>query len=204
MHPSTFIDQSTNPAAWRKHASALRHSAEVLWDDFTKILIECVASRPEGDVSNVAPAVEAFGVTKLLYGLTLETALKAWIVEHHPEKVELRVILNGRGDASEVELRTLGVPTSSGHNLLLLADVAGLFDETFADVVNTEEYKSALRNICRDLADVVTWRGRYPVPLASFKPIKLDPKAPAVALAHYMRDWLDPVLDVLLKTNSTS
>jgi hypothetical protein len=56
-----------------------------------------------------------------------------------------------------------------------------------------------MRNICRDLGEVVLWRGRYPVPLASAKPLQFEPNAPQLAVAYYMRDWLDPVLDALLQ-----
>lgn len=204
MLATKFIDTSSDPAAWRKHSSALRRSAELLWDGFVSTLLECAINAKENvKEANFDAAVEAFEITKLLYGLTLETALKGWIVEHFPDKMEIRVVLNGRGEAMQAELRTLGVPTSSGHNLLALAEAAGLFGKQFQTVLNTEEDRSAIRNICRDLAEVVTWRGRYPVPLASFNPVTLDPKVPHLALAHYIRDWLDPVLDALLTSRDS-
>jgi len=143
-------------------------------------------------------ALEAFDASKLLYGLTFETALKAWIVEYFPSKIEIRVAMDGKGEATHAELRAVGVPTSSGHNLLALAEAADLFGEHFSAIIRTDDDRRAVRNICRDLGEVVLWRGRYPVPLASSPPMKLDPHAPSLAIAHYMRDWLDPVLDALL------
>lgn len=202
MIATEFVERSRNPSAWRSHARALRRSAILLWGGFTTALVEEVATahREKRDPSFDA-ALEALETAKLLYGLTLETALKAWIVEHFPSKIEVRVVMDGRGEATHAELRAVGVPTSSGHNLLALADAADLFGERFQSTIRTEADRRAMRNICRDLGEVVLWRGRYPVPLASAEPMKLDPHAPPLALAHYMLDWLDPVLNALLQEN---
>ena len=205
MLATVFIEKSRDPLAWRKHARALRRSASVLWDEFTRILLEEVeSSRSELRASNFEAAVEAFETTKLLYGLAFETALKAWIVEHAPEKIEVRVAMDGTGKATHAELRAVGVPTSSGHNLLALAEAAELFGERFQAVIRHESDRRAVRNICRDLGEVVLWRGRYPVPLASAEPLRLDPNVPRLAVAHYMLDWLDPILDALLEAEPMS
>jgi hypothetical protein len=178
----------------------LRRSANVLWEEFTRVLVdELATARRNKTEPNLDSALEAFETTKLLYGLTLETALKAWIVEHFPSKIEVRIVMDGMGEATHAELRAVGVPTSSGHNLLALAEAADIFGERFRSIIRTEDDQGAMRNICRDLSEVVLWRGRYPVPLASAKPIQLDPHAPRLAVAHYMRDWLDPILDALLQ-----
>jgi hypothetical protein len=157
-----------------------------------------VAAKEGKDSPDFEDALEVFDIAKLLYGLTMETALKAWIVEYFPNKIEIRVAMNGTGKATHAELRAVGVPTSSGHNLLALAEAAEIFGERFGAVIRTDDDRRAMRNICRDLGEVVIWRGRYPVPLASAESMKLDPQAPRLAVAHYMRDWLDPVLDALL------
>jgi hypothetical protein len=41
-------------------------------------------------------------------------------VEHFPTKIEVRVVVDGGGEAIHAELRAAGVPTSNGHNLLAL------------------------------------------------------------------------------------
>jgi hypothetical protein len=197
---SEFIERSRDPSAWRKHAKALRWSANLLWEEFTRVVTEEVSTAFQSKTEpNLVASIEALETAKLLYGLTLETALKAWIIEHVPSKIELRVTMDGKGEATHAELKTIGVPASNGHNLLALAETAELFGERFRTVIPTENDERMMRNICRDLAEVVLWRGRYPVPLASAAPIKLDPNAPGRGLAHYMRDWLDPVLDALLE-----
>ncbi|NHV25852.1 hypothetical protein [Burkholderia sp. D-99] len=196
MLATEFIEKSRDPIAWRTHARALRRSANVLWDEFARALVN--EAEVKGRSSNFAEAFEILETSKLLYGLALETALKAWIVEHVPSKIEVRVAMDGMGEAIHAELRAVGVPTSSGHNLLALAEAADLFGASFQSVLHHESDRRAVRNICRDLGEVVLWRGRYPVPLASTEPLKLDPSVPPKVVAHYMLDWLNPILDVLL------
>jgi hypothetical protein len=175
-----------------------------MWDEFSLDLIGSVVGHVDNRKRepNFETALESLELTKLLYGLALETALKAWIVEHAPDKIQIRLVVDGRGDAVDAELKSIGVPTSSGHNLLALAEAAGLFGEAFSAVLPQDSDRRAMKNICRDLSEVVQWRGRYPVPLASAEPLKFDKGADPRATAHYVRDWLDPVLDVLLKAKS--
>lgn len=143
-------------------------------------------------------AKEALEASKFLYGLAFETALKAWIVQHYPDRIEIRLAVDGSGKPTSAELRTIGVPAGNGHNLLALAEAAGLFGDGFKHVIQHASDQRAVRNICRDLTEVVVWRGRYPIPLASQDSLKLDPKGHPRAQTHFMRDWLDPVLDALL------
>lgn len=199
MLATEFLERSRDPSAWRKNARALRRSADTIWTEFEQALAAAAVADKEGkDKPDFEDALEVFDTAKLLYGLTLETALKAWIVQYFQSKIEIRVAMDGTGEATHAELRAVGVPTSSGHNLLALAEAAELFGERFGAVMRTDDDRRAMRNICRDLGEVVLWRGRYPVPLASAEPMKLDPQAPQLAVAHYMRDWLDRVLDALL------
>ena len=199
MDASSFVETSRDPAKWRKHARSLRRSADVLWRDFMEVLLAEVASAKAKQVQpDLSAAQEALEASKFLYGLALETALKAWIVQNSPDRIEIRLVVDGTGKPSSAELRTLGVPACNGHNLLALAEVAGLFGDRFKHVIKHAPDERAVRNICRDLTEVVVWRGRYPIPLASQEPLKLDPKGHPHAQTHFMRDWLDPILDALL------
>jgi len=54
---------------------------------------------------------------------------------------------------------------------------------------------TALRNILKHLSEVVYWSGRYPVPIKSGEEFQPTADLPVVALGHYLRDWVDPVLD---------
>jgi len=199
MQATEFVNKSTDSKAWRKHSRALRRSADVLWDDFVELVAQAALdAKAQSTKPNFESAIEAIETAKLLYGLALETALKAWLIEHLPEKIEVRLTMSGDGTPKHAELKSFGIPLSQGHNILALAEAVGVFGHEFAHIHKTESDCAAVKNICRDLGEVVVWRGRYPVPMSSFDPVPLDPKVPAVAIAHYLRDWLDPLLDALL------
>lgn len=200
MQAETFIRKSRSPQAWRKHSRALRRSADVLHEDFVNILTESIKEAKElGEKADHERAIEAFETAKLLYGLALETALKAWIIEHRPDQIEIKITIDGSGEAKQAELKSFGVNGGQGHNLSALAEVAGVFDgSTFAHVLKVDSDRDIFRAICKDLGEVVVWRGRYPVPMASFEPQPLGKGVPWQAFAHHMRDWLDPMLDALL------
>lgn len=199
MKASELLERSIDAEAWRKQSRALRRSAAALWNSFSdSIISEVRDSIAEGRALNLDMAAGYLETCKLLFGLTLETALKALIIEHQPEKIEVRSNIDGSGNIVSAELRTIGLATSQSHNLLTLAEVAGLFDGTIPDVFNSDFDKQAFRDICRNLGEAVSWRGRYPVPLTSFEPLTYNPKVPTLALGHYLLDFLDPVLDRLL------
>lgn len=199
MQAETFLKKSRSPSVWRKHSRALRRSANVLYDDFEAVLIESIKeAKARGQSNDLERALEAFEIAKLLYGMALETALKAWIIEHKPNQIEIKITIDGSGEAKHAELKSFGVNGNQGHNLSALADVAGIFDKgSFAHILKTESDCEAFRAICRDLGQVVVWRGRYPVPMASSEPQPLAQNVPWQAYFHHMRDWLDPMLDVL-------
>lgn len=199
MHATQFIERSRDPARWRKHARNLKDSGEYLWIRYQVMLAtEAKRARESKTEPEFEPVIDALETAKLVYGLALETALKARIIEKYPEKIEIRVVMDGTGEPKQAELRTIGVPTSSGHNLLSLAEAAGIFDDEFQNRLSTKVEQSTLKNICRDLSDVVQWRGRYPVPLSSGGILQLDPSSPSQALHTHLLDWLTPLLDALL------
>ena len=199
MNATELVSKVHDPQEWRKHARALRRAGDALWDKSTEAMgnaaLEHRESSEELDLTITLEFIES---AKLLYGLSLETALKARIVEQFPEQVEVRLIMNGRGTVMSAELRQIGVHTSQGHNIIALADKVDLFGSSFRHVFQYDHDWDAVRSICRELGEVVVWRGRYPIPLTSYEPQKPDPSVPWQAHAHYLRDWLDPVLDDLL------
>ena len=200
MQAETFLEKSHSPGAWRKHSRALRRSANVLYDDFEAVLLESIKeAKALGQKTDHERAIEAIETAKLLYGLALETALKAWIIEHKPSQIEIKITIDGSGEAKHAELKSFGGNGNQGHNLSALAEVAGIFEGgTFAHILKTESDRDAFRAICKDLGQVVVWRGRYPVPMTSSEPQPLAKNVPWQAYVHYMRDWLDPMLDALL------
>ena len=202
MRANQFIERYRDPAQWRRHARNLKDSGEFLWIRYqTMLAAEARRAKESATDLDFERVIDALETAKLVYGLALETALKARIVEKYPEKVEIRVVLDGAGEPKQAELRTIGVPSSSGHNLLMLAEAAGIFDAEFQDLLPVTLEQGVLKNICRDLSDVVQWRGRYPVPLSSGGALQLDPSFPSKTLHTHLLDWLNPLLDALLLAN---
>src|SRR5215831_9517838 len=72
-------------------------------------------------------ALGYFSIAQMLYGLALETAFKAYILCHHPEEIELKMIADGTGNIHTVEIKQFGTPLGSGHDLERLAEKAGVF-----------------------------------------------------------------------------
>lgn len=207
MRAAKLISTASSSAEWRKQARSLRRSADVLWVKCIETLAVSMAeARTSDEPADIDVPIEYMGVARFLYGLSLETALKGWIVKENPSALEMKVTINGAGEALHAELKHFGVPSSQGHNLLALAEAVGLFSTAFHHVqgLRTDGDRDAMRAICRDLGEAVAWSGRYPVPLASYEPHRLNPKVPHQALAHFLRDWLDPVLDELLREEPSS
>lgn len=199
MDAENFLQKARSPEAWRKHAKALRRAADALWEVFAESVFRAARLAREKDVKpDMTIPMEDLMTAKLLYGLALETSLKATIVETSPKSIEFQVTMDGTGAAVRAELRNIGVASHDGHNLLRLADQVGLFGDGFKDALPKPEDAATMKNICRDLGEAIVWRGRYPIPLKSFTPQSLDPSVPPAAVAHYLRDWLAPVLDKLL------
>ncbi|AQR69862.1 hypothetical protein BZG29_17165 [Janthinobacterium sp. LM6] len=172
----------------------MRISAEALWEQFEHALIESV----KGGVVNDEVFDIALGYmqsSKLLYGLALENALKAEIVEINPEDVELKIQQDGAGKPTRAHIKSLGV--SNGHDLIALAEKAGIFGPKFSTILIDARSAFAFREVCRHLMEMVVWQGRYPVPMTSKEPVIFDRSLPSSLQNHYIRDILDPMLDAL-------
>lgn len=196
MKPADLISAINDPSAWKAQSSITRKSAEVLWEKFATTVLDSMKTGIADDAL-FEVALNYMQTCKLLYGLALETALKAAIVEKEPQDIDFRVSMNGLGELTEVEVKSLGVPNGKGHDLLSLAEKAGLFGASYEFLLVDTFSRNAIKQICRDLGEMVVWRGRYPAPMRSSNPIELDPTIPRVSLGHYMRDWLDPIFDAL-------
>lgn len=199
MDADTFLETAKDPANWLMHSLALRRSADRLWEAFGAATVAWAKkAKALGTESAEAEWEEAVGyitTSKLLYGLALETAFKAHIAAHYPEQIEFDVTRDKDGTVQEVQLKRIGVSMSSGHNLERLAIEAGLFRRDTDPVFPVDSDYKAIREIIRELGDTVTWSGRYPVPRRSSMGYELPPDVPARIFGHFIRDWLDRVLD---------
>ena len=207
MNARDFLKAATDPDGWLRMSVTLRASANALWDCFFRATLQyaksCAGERV-GDVAKWDEAVGYLTVAKMLYGLALETVLKAYLLRHTPEEIEFRLSADGLNNLTSAEIRQFGVPMGEGHNLLRLAEKAGVFMSDEGAVFPIESDRIAVREILKHLGECVMWRSRYPIPKKTGEEHMPSPDVPAKVLGHYIRDWLDPLLDHLQSNISPS
>lgn len=199
MDAPTFLKTATDPDQWLAKSAELRQAANRLWDSFFETTIRGGlhhrAHQPEAERSAWKEASAYLTSAKFFYGLSLETAFKAHILKSRPGEIEFKLSADGKGEIQEAEVKHFGVALGSGHNLEELAKRLGVLTVEGNPVFSVDSDIRALREILRHLTEVVYWSGRYPVPIRSGDRFQLSPDVPPIVLGHYIRDWIDPVLD---------
>ena len=198
MNADELLALGTDSAAWFAKSVSLRRSADALWDAFSQAVLKWtpLAKAQSAEATKAWDQANDYLIAaKMLYGLSAETAFKAAIIRDHPADVEFRLVADGSGHIQHVELRQLGVSMGAGHDWVRLADQAGLFRSGKGELSQVDSDYRAIRAILEDLGEVVVWSGRYPIPLRSGQQRPISPDVPGVAFGHYLRDWLDTVLD---------
>jgi hypothetical protein len=134
---------------------------------------------------------------KMFYGLALETGFKGTILRDQPGEIEFKMTADGTGKVQSVAIESFGVSIRDGHNLERLASMAGILKRGDGAVFQEDSDFQALREILLHLGDAVRWRVRYPVPTSNNAAHVAAESVPAKVFGHYIRDWIDPVLDHL-------
>ncbi len=200
-HLDDFRQTATDPTAWRSHASVLRSAADSLWDVAIENLL-CDSMHLKDPLLREELCrrfADQLHTAQFLYGLAVEAGLKAQIIEMDSTKVEFSEKRDGHGVVVDLRIRRIGVDLSiEGHDLNRLAEVVGVYDGRIGKVCTTHSDQLALQEILAFLTTCVRWSGRYPAPKSTAEYYKPKHQVPRVALSHYMRDWLDPLLDALL------
>jgi hypothetical protein len=200
MDAETFLKLATNNDAWLRKSRGLRDSADVLWQAFEERTGAWLLATKRKDPNPDAIWEQAYArlvTSKMLYGLALETAFKARILRERPKEMVFKMAMDGSRSLNSVEMKQFGVAMGSGHDLVRLGEMAGVFRPEA--VFEHESDLNALRAILEDLGDIIVWEGRYPVPLRSGEDRKVSPEIPSRVFGHYMRDWTDRVLDHFLR-----
>ncbi len=140
-------------------------------------------------------ALEHLLLAQMLYGLALETAFKAHLLATQPTTVDLQISSDGAGNLRNVEIREFGVSLREGHNLLKLAEQVGVFYRGAGALFQEDSDLRATREILIHLTEVVMWSARYPVPTRSTIGHVKPGDVPGKVYGHYIRDWVDPILD---------
>jgi hypothetical protein len=201
MNGSEFLKAAIDPELWLDKSAGLRRAGNRLWDCFFEATLRGAREyRANNDIAGGDLWAEGWDYltsAKSLYGLSAETALKAHMLRNRPEEIEFKLIADGSGVIQSAELKQFGVQLGSSHNLEQLAQRTGILTLPNNPIFKIESDLRGLREILRDLSDVVYWRGRYPVPTKSGDGHQPSPDVPAKVFGHYIRDWIDPMLDYL-------
>ncbi len=180
----------TDPRHWRKKALSLRICGDATWDEWGAQMK--LSFDPETKTTDDDKFEAAFSVllnSQFLYALAAECGLKGLLISAQPELVQITTISDASGNVSSVEITRKGGFQFNTHNLESLAEKTGILSEPeFHD----------MREILAYATDVITWRGRYPVPLAHDSDFKRRGTIPTRGFAHFFRDWFDPFLDGIL------
>lgn len=193
-----FLKNALDPVRWLEKSVELRRSGDALWDAFFEAALVWAKRTQEEPPADESAWHDVYGLLtsgKFLYGLAVESALKAHILRDAPGFVQLKMSGDGTGRVTEVEFKQFGMGMGSGHNLERLAERAGVFDRRSDPLYHADSDYRAIREILRHLTEVVYWSGRYPVPVRSGETFLIPPDVPPQAFGHYMRDWLDTLLD---------
>ncbi|MBK8003958.1 MAG: hypothetical protein IPK12_08420 [Gemmatimonadetes bacterium] len=199
MQAEALLKAVADPNAWLDKSLALRRAGDSVWAGFFQSLVRAFLAEKGGESEAIRAAwAEADGYLQsscLLYGLALETAFKAHILRHAPHEVSLQLVTDGASKVVSVEIKQLGVPIKDGHSLEALAHKAGAFNRGPDAIFQADSDYQAMKEILAHLSEAVLWRARYPTPLKSGPARESDPNVPGKVLGHYLRDWLDPLLD---------
>ena len=134
------------------------------------------------------------------YGIGIENGLKGLIIHDAPDKVHYE--LSPIGD---LLLKNIGGKSGKSHDLLSIAENAGLFSQKYKPFKHQQDLKT-LRIVLQHLSDMVIWGARYPVPNGSNKYFKFDNSVPLILVyGFHILDVIEPVFNLfemeLLKLN---
>lgn len=201
MDARTLLSTAIDADKWLAKSAGLRRAGNRLWDSFLEAFVryglEAKSNRKDGAAAVFSELQDYLSAAKLLYGLAIEAGLKAYLLRRQPSTIEFRLIADGTGELQSAEMKQFGVPLGTGHNLEQLAQKAGLLVRENNPVLPLESDQRVVRDLLKHLSDVVYWSGRYPVPMRSGDEYERDSSVPGVAYGHYIRDWLDPLMDFL-------
>lgn len=197
MEADVFLSIVMEPIRWSSKSIEMRRAADVVWDRFVARLVDALKAQSDNldDGGAWEEAIGYLDTSKMLYGYALETAFKGYIIEQEPDKFEIETTTDEAGEVLDARTIRIGVPLRSGHELVELAEHSGAFTRGEGAIFSADSDYIALHSILVHLTEYTVWRGRYPVPIRSgpeFAPAK---GMPVRVLGHYLRDWVDPVLD---------
>lgn len=194
-----FCQVASDPCAWKAKALVMRDAAQTIWDSYLGLFEDAKPKDKGQQMAVLRTWFERMHIAQLLYGLVVETGLKARIIADEPDSIEFREKKNGNGEVIDISITKIGVELGAdGHDLIKLASVAGMLGEVDGELYKCESDRVAMREILAYLTDCVRWSSRYPAPKKFSERYLPGASIPDRILGHYMRDYLDPFLSKLL------
>ncbi|HDM8215115.1 TPA: hypothetical protein P0E22_005182 [Vibrio harveyi] len=186
MEKQEYISKASNPDEWFKCAFVQKKVA----DKILKLMLD-----DDEIIGNSELFKDLWGNAHYHYGIALENGFKGMLVSRYPDKVKFQI----NGD--KVRLKGLGDRQKLSHNLVDLAEEAGIFE---LGLHKYESDEKALRIVLAHLTDSVKWSPKYPVPIDNKSMFKFDNTIPvALVYGFYILDVMSPVFEVF-KENSVA
>ncbi|AZG74774.1 hypothetical protein [Shewanella livingstonensis] len=175
MEIEEYLEKAKNPVYWFNYAMVQKKVAD-------KILHSIM----DADVLNDTKMSSDLLINAHYhYGIGIENGLKALIIKNAPENVIVEV----KGD--KARLKGIGKKKKLTHNLLELAEEAGIFE------LGLHQYETdikALKMVLRHLTDAIKWLPKYPVPSDNKSSFVFDNSIPAVLIyGFHILDVIEPL-----------
>ena len=188
-----YIEKINNPTSWFSCYREQKLIAEILKE---KSLDKEVLLKMKNDPNDT----EFLTIwTNALYhwGIAIENGLKGIISKYYPEKFEIEV------KGHHVILKSICGKAGKTHNLLQLAEIAGIFDKKKKFCTYQSDYDS-LNQALLYLTDIIKWQARYPVSNNTATIFKMTKRVPIVLVyGFHILDVMEPLFELFENEHNT-
>ena len=186
MDKTEYLEKLKNCNVWFDYSRSQKNVAEkilhncILDKDFlTKLKIE----------NNYDEYVALWSNAHYHYGIAIENGLKGIIVKHQPNSIDVEI------KGKNVILKNIGGKAGKTHNLVKLAETAGIFDAKVGLYKCNDSYKG-LRSVLLHLSDMIKWGARYPIPNNLEARNKFDNEVPPIIVyGFHILDVMEPLFE---------
>ena len=122
-HSAELFEMAKDPKAWFDEARRLQQDSKVLSERAEELLEELskVDETAEGDLKKAERLGSLMRTSLFLSGLSLENALKGYLIRERPQESKIQVTVDGNGMLMEAELKKIA-GSRPGHDLKYLAE----------------------------------------------------------------------------------
>lgn len=187
------IEKIKDPSSWFEHYRKQKLIGDILLE---KLLSKEELLKMKDDIDN-SNFITIFSNAHYHWGIAIENGLKGIIVKYYPEKVEYEI------KGQHVILKSICGKAGKTHNLLQLAEIAGVFDKEKKLFTYQSDYDS-LNQVLLHLTDTIKWAARYPVSNNTATIFKMTKNIPTVLVyGFHILDVMQPLFDLFDKEQKT-